>query len=174
MIASAGSQEVVASRSLEHPGEAAVECGIAIEADVELMLASEPLFLRLSGQIGDALGRQLPVSVLLTGLQGDNAASRFEGFCRRLADALDAPGAHTSLLEITISGKDPEPGFAMTNPRAVHSAQPALFPAVLQRAVTQSSCGIAEINRRQNFRASGDSLRLKTENTAGAQQESLE
>lgn len=124
MIASAGSQDVAAPRSQEHPGKAAVQCGIAIEANAELVLASEPLFARLSGQIGDALGRQLPMSVLLTGLQGDDAASRFEGFCRRLADALDAPGAHTSLLEITISGKDPEPGFAWRIRREILGAGP--------------------------------------------------
>ena len=88
------------------------QCGIAIETDVERVLASEPCFARLSGQVGDALGRQLPISLLLTGQGRDAAADRFEAFCGQLADALDGPGTHTWLLEISVKGRYPSPDVA--------------------------------------------------------------
>ena len=88
------------------------QCGIAIETDVERVLASEPCFARLSGQVGDALGRQLPISLLLSGLGSDDAGGRFAGFCRQLADALDGPGTHTSLLEVSVKGRAPGPDVA--------------------------------------------------------------
>ena len=50
------------------PGVAATQCGIALEADVGLLLSSEPMFVRLSGQVGDALGRRIPLSLRLSGL----------------------------------------------------------------------------------------------------------
>ena len=112
VIASAVSQGASGVRPATGQREDFAECGIAIEADVDDVLASEPLFARLSGQLGDALGRRLSVSLLMSGLHGDNAASRFESLCRRLGDALDAPGTHTSALEITIKGKDPDPILA--------------------------------------------------------------
>ena len=100
------------------------QCGIAIKADVERMLASEPCFARLSGQVGDALGRELPISLLLSGLGVAHARHRFEDFCRQLADALDGPGAHTSLLEISINGKQPEPDVAWRIRRQTLGAGP--------------------------------------------------
>ena len=88
------------------------QCGISIKTNVDRLLASEACFAQLSGQVGDALGRELPISLLLSGLGEDHAKDRFKDFCRQLADALDAPGPHSSLLEMTIKGKNPDPDFA--------------------------------------------------------------
>jgi hypothetical protein len=100
------------------------QCGIAIEADIERILASEPCFARLSGQLGDVLGRQLPMSLKLSGLCGDADGRQLERFCRQLAHALDAPGSHTSLLEISIKGKDPLPDVAWRIRREILGAGP--------------------------------------------------
>ncbi len=86
--------------------------GIALAIDATRILASEPLFARLSGQIGDMLGRQLPVSLRLAGRDRDTFAAGFESICRRLADALDLPGPHTALLEITIQASSSDPDIA--------------------------------------------------------------
>ncbi len=85
-------------------------CGIALATDVSRILASEPLFARLTGQLGDALARRLPVSLLLTGLRdSENPVVELETLCQALADALDAPGTHTAALEITLPGQTPDP-----------------------------------------------------------------
>ena len=87
--------------------------GIALTADVSRILASEPLFARLSGQLADLLGREMPVSLLLTGLGGsEHAVIELETLCQALADALDAPGVHSTALEITLPGQTPDPAVA--------------------------------------------------------------
>ena len=86
--------------------------GIALAIDATRILASEPLFARLAGQVSDLLGRQLPVSLRLSGRRGDVSTANFESICRRLADALDLPGPHTALLEITIQAGSPDPDIA--------------------------------------------------------------
>jgi len=98
--------------ALRHDDDVAA-CGIVLTADVSRALASEPLFARLSGQLADLLGRELPVSLLLTGLgDSENPVAEFESICRALADALDAPAVHTTALEITLPGQTPEPAEA--------------------------------------------------------------
>jgi hypothetical protein len=93
--------------------DAVAACGIALTADVSRILASEPLCARLSGQLADLLGRELPVSLLLTGLgDGEYAALEFETLCQALADALDTPGVHSTALEITLPGQTPDPAVA--------------------------------------------------------------
>jgi len=88
-------------------------CGIALATDVSRILASEPLFARLSGQLGDALARRLPVSLLLAGFRdSENPVLELETLCQALADALDAPGMHTASLEITLPGQTPDPDVA--------------------------------------------------------------
>ena len=86
--------------------------GIALAIDVTRTLASETLFARLAGQVSDLLGRQLPVSLRLSDRGGDVSATNFGSICRRLAGVLDAPGPHTSLLEITIQASSPDPDVA--------------------------------------------------------------
>ena len=95
-----------------HKDDAAA-CGIALTADVSRVLASEPLFARLSGQLADLLGRRMPVSLQLTGLcDSENAVTELELFCQALAEALDAPGVHATALEITLPGQMPGPATA--------------------------------------------------------------
>lgn len=78
------------------------QCGITLETDVRQVLSSEPLFARLSGQIGDLLGRGISLSLRLSQLGTRDSALQFEHFCHRLSAALDAPGAHTTTLGISL------------------------------------------------------------------------
>ncbi len=112
MIAGAGSHGTAIDRPAARCDDDFAAGGIALATDIGQILASEPLFVRLTGQLGDALGRQLPVSLLLTGIGGDNADAMLESLCRRLAEALDAPGSHTAMLEITLHGQEPAPDVA--------------------------------------------------------------
>ena len=112
MVAGADSQGAAIIRPAVCRDDDIAAGGIALVTNVGQILASEPLFTRLTGQLGDALGRQLPVSLLLSGLAGENASSKLAALCRRLAEALDAPGTHTSMLEITIRGQEPLPELA--------------------------------------------------------------
>ena len=109
MVAGGGSRGTAIIRPAARRDDDIAAGGIALVTDAGQILASEPLFTRLTGQLGDALGRQLPVSLLVAGLDGENASSMLETLCRRLAEALDAPGAHTSMLEITLRGREPLP-----------------------------------------------------------------
>jgi hypothetical protein len=88
------------------------QCGIALEADVQLALGSEPLFARLSGQLGDLLGRGVALSLRLSRLDSRDGEIQFRRFCERLSAALDAPGEHTAALEITLPAGRASPEFA--------------------------------------------------------------
>ena len=100
-------------------------CGIALKTDLPRSLASEPLFARLAGQIADALGRRLAVSLQLFWPQDkEHATVEFESFCRGLAHALDLAGVNKTALEITLTGQTPQPGAAWQIRRDVLSAGP--------------------------------------------------
>ncbi len=121
----AGNRGTATERPAPRQDDDVAVCGIALSAGVSRILASEPLFARLSGQLGDALGRQLPVSLLLTGLRdSENPAAELAALCRALADALDAPGVHTAALEITLPGQFPGPDVAWRIRREVLGAGP--------------------------------------------------
>ncbi len=88
-------------------------CGMALTTAVPRVLASEPSFARLSGQLGDALARNLPVSLRLSALdQCDSTTIDVESLCQALAESLDAPGFHSKTLEITLAGADLNPEIA--------------------------------------------------------------
>lgn len=78
------------------------QCGLALETNVQQILASEPLFARLSGQVGDLLGRGIALSLRLSRLDVHDGEVQYRQFCERLSAALDAPGEHTAALEITL------------------------------------------------------------------------
>lgn len=100
-------------------------CGIALKTDLPRSLASEPLFARLAGQIADALGRRLAVSLQLFWPQDkEHATAEFESFCRGLAHALDLAGVNKTALEITLTGQTPQPGAAWQIRRDELSAGP--------------------------------------------------
>lgn len=100
-------------------------CGIALKIDLPRILASEPLFARLAGQIADALGRRLAVSLQLFWPQDkEHATAEFESFCRGLAHALDLAGVNKTALEITLTGQTPQPGAAWQIRRDELSAGP--------------------------------------------------
>lgn len=112
MVAGTGNVGAASDRRVSCCDEGITTGGIALAIDVTRTLASEPLFARLAGQVGDMLGRQLPVSLRMSVRDNGESTAEFQSICRRLADALDAPGPHTALLEITIQATSPYPDVA--------------------------------------------------------------
>ena len=112
MVAGTCNLEAASDRPISCRAQGVAAGGIALAIDVTATLASELLLARLAGQVGDLLGRQLPVSLRLSGGGSGISKANFESICRRLADALDAPGPHTALLEITIQASGPDPDIA--------------------------------------------------------------
>ena len=111
MVAGTGNRGTASVRPFAFGNDIAAS-GIALAIDTTRTLASQALFARLAGQVSDLLGRRLAVSLCLSGRNSNAFMADIQSICRRLADALDAPGAHTSLLEITIPASRADPDTA--------------------------------------------------------------
>jgi len=108
----AGIQGVQSTHTQSCPDSVGLQCGIALEADVQRLLLSEPLFARLTGQIGDFLGRGFALSLRLSNFAANGAGKQFEQLGAGLSAALDAPGPHMANLEINLPAGSAPPDTA--------------------------------------------------------------
>lgn len=108
----AGIQGAVRAHTQSCSDRVGSQCGIALEADVQQLLLSEALFARLTGQVGDFLGRGFALSLRLSNFAASGADKQFEQLGARLSAALDAPGPHMTALEINLPAGSVAPDTA--------------------------------------------------------------
>lgn len=109
---SAANRELARVQNQGDPGTGWSQSGVALEADTGQLLSSEPLFTRLTGQVGDLLGRGFELSLRLSSCGRAIGASQLMQFAERLSAALDAPGRHTASLIINLPAGGVPPDVA--------------------------------------------------------------
>lgn len=98
----AANQGLASVRNQGDPGTGWSQSGVALEADTGQLLSSETLLTRLTGQVGDLLGRGFELSLRLSSCGGAIGASQLVQLTSRLSAALDAPGRHMASLVINL------------------------------------------------------------------------